>query len=97
VAKPACTAARRSQRRRLGRAAPPVPETPAREQRTRLRLVDAVVHHLGHQVVQAALAGGANMHAGALAHRLQALQHRDLTRHTRPHAAASSASSPRRR
>ena len=44
------------------------------------RLVDRVVHHLPHQVVQAALAGGADVHAGALADRLQALQHGDRLR-----------------
>ena len=41
-------------------------------------LVDGVVHDLIHQVVQARLAGGADVHAGALAHRLQPLQHLDL-------------------
>jgi len=42
------------------------------------RLVDGVVHDLVDQVVQAALTGGADVHAGALAHRLQALQDLDL-------------------
>ena len=41
-------------------------------------LVDGVVHDLVHQVVQARLAGGADIHARALAHRLQPLQHLDL-------------------
>ena len=41
-------------------------------------LVDGVVHDLIHQVVQARFAGGADVHAGALAHRLQPLQHLDL-------------------
>jgi hypothetical protein len=36
------------------------------------RLVDGVVHDLGHQVVQTALAGGADVHPGALADRLEA-------------------------
>ena len=41
------------------------------------RLVDGVVDHLVHQVVQAALAGGADVHAGPLADGLQALEHGD--------------------
>ena len=41
------------------------------------RLVDGVVHHLVDQVVQAALTGGADVHAGALADRLQPLEHGD--------------------
>ena len=41
------------------------------------RLVDRVVDHLVDQVVQAALAGRADVHAGALADRLEALQHGD--------------------
>ena len=41
-------------------------------------LVDGVVHDLVHQVVQAALRRGADIHAGALADGLQALQHLDL-------------------
>ena len=40
-------------------------------------LVDGVVHDLVHQVVQAALRRGADIHAGALADGLQALQHLD--------------------
>ena len=39
------------------------------------RLVDGVVHDLIDQMVQSAGAGGADIHTGALAHRLQALQH----------------------
>ena len=41
------------------------------------RLVDGVVHDLPDQVVQAALAGGADVHAGALADRLEPLEHLD--------------------
>ena len=41
------------------------------------RLVDGVVHDLPDQVVQAALAGRADVHARALAHRLEALEHLD--------------------
>jgi hypothetical protein len=42
------------------------------------RLVDGVVHHLEHQVVQAGAVGGvADVHARALAHRLQAFQDLD--------------------
>ena len=40
-------------------------------------LVDAVVHDLPEQVVQSALAGGADVHARALAHGLEALEHLD--------------------
>ena len=43
-------------------------------------LVDGVVHDLVDQVVQAAFTGGTDVHAGAFANRLQALQHRDLFR-----------------
>jgi DNA gyrase subunit B len=43
-------------------------------------LVDPVVHDLPDQVVQAALAGRADVHAGALAHRLEALEDRDRGR-----------------
>ena len=42
------------------------------------RLVDGVVDDLPDQVVQAALTGGADVHAGALAHRLEALEDGDL-------------------
>src|SRR5690606_3513331 len=38
------------------------------------RLVDRVVHHLPHAVVQAGGAGAADVHAGPLADRLQALE-----------------------
>ena len=41
------------------------------------RLVDGVVHDLPDQVVQAALAGRADVHAGALADRLEPLEHGD--------------------
>ncbi len=41
------------------------------------RLVDGVVDDLPHQVVQPALGGGADVHAGALADRLQPLQDGD--------------------
>ena len=42
------------------------------------RLVDGVVHDLIDQMVQAAGAGGADIHARALAHRFQAFQDLDL-------------------
>ena len=41
------------------------------------RLIDGVVDDLVDQVVQAALAGRADVHAGALAHRLEALENGD--------------------
>jgi len=41
------------------------------------RLVDGVVDDLVHQVVQAALAGRADVHAGALADRFETFEHRD--------------------
>ena len=41
-------------------------------------LVNRVIHNLIHQVVQAGLRGGADIHTRALAHRLQALQDLDL-------------------
>ncbi len=41
-------------------------------------LIDGVIHDLVHQMVQAALTGGADIHTGALAHRLQTLQDLDL-------------------
>ena len=44
------------------------------------RLVDRVVDDLPDEVVQAALAGRADVHAGALAHRLEALEDGDLAR-----------------
>ena len=44
------------------------------------RLVDRVVDDLPHQVVQAALAGRADVHAGPLADGVQALQHGDRGR-----------------
>ncbi len=45
------------------------------------RLVDRVVHHLEHHVVHAGAIGGiADVHAGALAHRLEALQDLDAVR-----------------
>ena len=43
----------------------------------RERLVDGVVDDLVDQVVQAALAGRADVHAGALADRLEPLENRD--------------------
>jgi hypothetical protein len=43
----------------------------------RHRLVHRVVEHLGHQVVQRALVGAADIHAGAFADGLQPLQHLD--------------------
>ena len=42
------------------------------------RLVDGVVDHLPHQVVQAAGTGGADVHGGALAHRLETLEDGDV-------------------
>ncbi len=41
-------------------------------------LVDGVVHDLVDQVVQSGRRGGADIHAGALAHRLQPFQHLDF-------------------
>ena len=42
------------------------------------RLVDGVVHHLEHHVVQTRAVGGvADVHAGALAYCLQPLEHLD--------------------
>src|SRR5690606_14849292 len=41
------------------------------------RLVDGVVHDLLHQVVQASLTGRADVHAGSLADRVQALEDGD--------------------
>jgi hypothetical protein len=41
------------------------------------RLVDGVVHNLPDQVVQTAFARGPDVHAGALANRLQPLEHSD--------------------
>jgi hypothetical protein len=40
-------------------------------------LVDGVVHHLPHQMVQAGGARGADVHAGTLAHGLEALEDLD--------------------
>ena len=42
------------------------------------RLVHGVVEHLGDQVVQRALVGAADIHAGPAAHRLQPLQDLDV-------------------
>src|SRR5699024_11879308 len=42
------------------------------------RLIDRVVHHLVSQVVQSPFPGGADIHPGALADRLQALQDGDV-------------------
>ena len=44
---------------------------------TRQGLVDRVVDHLVHQVVQTALAGGADVHTRALAYCLKPLENRD--------------------
>ena len=41
-------------------------------------LVDGIVHDLIHQMVQTGSGGGADIHTGALAHRLQTLQHLNL-------------------
>ena len=46
--------------------------------KTGQRLVHGVVHDFVNEVVQAALVGGANVHAGPAAHRLQAFQHLNL-------------------
>ena len=43
-------------------------------------LVDGVVHDLPHAVHEAALIGGADVHAGALAHRLEPLQDGEVAR-----------------
>jgi hypothetical protein len=40
-------------------------------------LVHGVVEHFGHEVVQRAFVGAADIHAGALAHGLQPLEHLD--------------------
>ncbi len=42
------------------------------------RLVHGVVQHLGEEMVQRLLVGAADIHAGAPAHGLQALQHLDI-------------------
>ena len=44
------------------------------------RFVDAVVHHLVHEVVQPFRARGADVHAGPLADVLQAFEHLDVLR-----------------
>ena len=46
---------------------------------TRQSLVDGVVHHLIHQMVQAAEIHVADIHGRTHAHSLQTLQHRDIT------------------
>jgi len=46
----------------------------------RHRLVDRVVHHLVDQVVEPPVAGVPDVHRGALAHRLDAVEHRDRSR-----------------
>jgi hypothetical protein len=43
------------------------------------RLIDRVIHHLVDQVVQAPLAGGADVHAGALANGFKTLEDLDRT------------------
>ena len=43
-------------------------------------LVHGVVEHLGHEVVEGALVGAADVHAGALADGLEPLEHLDLRR-----------------
>ena len=42
------------------------------------RLVHGVVEHLGEEVVHRLLVGAADIHAGAPAHGLKALQHLDI-------------------
>jgi hypothetical protein len=45
------------------------------------RLVDSVIHHLEHHVMQARAIGGvSDVHAGTLAYRLEALQDLDCVR-----------------
>ncbi len=41
--------------------------------------IDGIVHHLVDEVVEAHFAGGADVHCGAKAHRLQAFQYFDAT------------------
>jgi len=42
------------------------------------RLVHRVVQQLGHEVMKRAVVDAADVHAGATAHRFQALQHLDV-------------------
>ena len=44
----------------------------------RKRLVDGVIHNFVNEVVQSARGRGADIHARALAHRLQSFEHLDL-------------------
>ena len=46
--------------------------------KARQRFVDGVIHNFIYAVVQAPGIGGADVHAGALAHGLQAFQHLNL-------------------
>ena len=44
------------------------------------RLVHGIVEHFGGEVVQRALVGAADVHAGAAAHRLEPFEHLDIGR-----------------
>jgi len=46
----------------------------------RQRLVNRVIHYLKYEMVQAALVGAADIHAGASTHGLQALEHLNVVR-----------------
>ena len=48
--------------------------------KARQRLVDRVIHHLAHKVMQALHTGVANVHRGALAHCLKAFEHLNVMR-----------------
>jgi hypothetical protein len=62
------------------------------------RLVDRVVHHLPDQVMEPRAADSADVHAGPLAHGLEALEHGDVLRRVfRRHRSASVLSLERRR
>ncbi len=73
---------------RLGRDSPTVvdhPHTPIGEQGdvdlravAGHRLVDGIVHHLPHQVVQSGRAGRSDVHPGALAHRVETFENGDV-------------------
>jgi hypothetical protein len=54
------------------------------------RLVHRVVEHLGHEMVQGALVGAADVHARSAPDRLQALEHLDVVRRIGGLAAAGS-------
>ena len=56
--------------------------------RARGHLVHGVVQHLGHQVMEAFLAGVADEHRRAAAHRLEPFEHLDVGRRIAFYAAA---------